>query len=74
MSGEQGHVDTTGSDHTFPVDEPLPWTPHGGMTTDLLDWQRRRRRRQPGPLTPEARAARADCLREYGWDLCTSRY
>lgn len=38
MSVEHGHVDTTGSDHTFSVGDILSWIPlHGGMTTNLHD-------------------------------------
>ncbi|MDA0337983.1 MAG: alanine racemase [bacterium] len=38
MSVEHGHVDTTGSGHTFRVGEVLSWIPlHGGMTTNLHD-------------------------------------
>ena len=38
MSVEHGHVDTTGSGHTFSVGQILSWIPlHGGMTTNLHD-------------------------------------
>ena len=38
MSVEHGHVDITGSSHTFSVGEILSWIPlHGGMTTNLHD-------------------------------------
>lgn len=38
MSVEHGHVDITGSRHTFSVGQILSWIPlHGGMTTNLHD-------------------------------------
>jgi D-serine deaminase-like pyridoxal phosphate-dependent protein len=38
MSVEHGHVDITGSSHTFAVGDMLSFIPlHGGMTTNLHD-------------------------------------